>query len=124
MNSLLKNVLNNPIGIGLAILHWAIFLFALMFIQVDGFDKVRPSAEVAFFTLFILLILDIAAIFPVALLLLPFYWLGTAYFPLLILISFFTITFQWLLVGRKIYKVFWLKDYKILNLDINEQDKI
>ena len=120
MKILLKNVLINPFGIGLVIIHWGIFLVALAFIQVDKFDKVRPSATVAFLILGALFIFDLPAIIPMALLFLPLYLLEQTYFSIVILFSFFTITFQWLLIGRKIYKIFWLKDNKILKLNIAE----
>lgn len=123
MKILIKNVLVNPVGIGLVIIHWGVFLVALIFMQVDKFDKIRPSAAIAFFTLGTLFIFDLPAVTPVALLFLPLYLLEQTYFPIVILFSFFTVTFQWLLIGRKIYKIFWLKDNQILKLDIAEENK-
>lgn len=123
MKWLSKYTSANPIGISLAIAHWVIVFIALNFIQVDHFHNVRPSAEIAFITLFALFAIDILAIIPVAILLSPLYILDLGYFIFVALVSLFTITFQWLFVGKAVHNFFWRHESEIIGLKITDESE-
>jgi hypothetical protein len=117
MNTIIKRIVENPIGICLVSIHW-IVVFAAYFIFSQSFGNGSTNGDTAFFILIALYILDILAIVPVAILFSPFYFIGETYIVLVAFVSFFTVTFQWLFIGKKIYNFFWRTESDIEKLGI------
>jgi hypothetical protein len=117
MKEKLKNLLKNPIGICLAVIHWLIVVNFFVFFDGSNSTIAGVSRIAASFLFF----LDILAILPAFLLgylvasssELADFWT--------IVFSFLTVTFQWLLIGRIISKCFWQKDEEITALNISDE---
>jgi hypothetical protein len=91
----LQKLLASPFAIAFAVLHWIIFLPALWNSNMhDGNWQLLLSM--------IIIVIDLPAILPAALLSLPLYLLGEDNFAwrAMLLASFLTITFQWLFIGK------------------------
>ncbi len=127
MKNALRNILLNPIGLPLAVVHWVIVFFAFVYLPKDNFNHVPTIGSLAFLAFFMLIAIDLLAIIPAAILAFPVYLLGKSsetYVISAACISFFTITFQWLFFGQKLYNQFWLKKTEFTNLGIaNESDE-
>lgn len=118
MSFIKENISKNPLGIVLVIIHWVIAVIALLNMQVDKFDQIRPSAIIAFLVLGTLFVLDLPAIIPLLILFLPVKLISDLYVPLVLIGSLFTISYEWLFIGRKVYGFFQKDDHKIISLKI------
>lgn len=118
MKNISKIVAGNPVGIGLLIAHWIIALTALFSLQADKFDTISSSGKFAFTTLILLCIFDLPAIIIPAILFCPALIFGNFYFVLLAIGAFFTISYQWLFLGKKFYGIFRKADLEIEKLGI------
>lgn len=120
----LRKLLNNKIGIAFAVVHW-IFLFLAFGYLVSSFADARnPDIDLLAVLAIIIIVSDLPAIIPAAILWSPFYVFvedKTVFWCGILFTSIFTITFQWLFVGQSIYNIFSRTESKLTSISLTDE---
>lgn len=120
----LRELLNNKIGIIFVIVHWILLTFALAKVIVSLAYTRDSDLTWEFILAVIFIVSDLPAIIPAAILWSPFYvfvedktvFLYGAFFT-----SIITITFQWLFIGQSIYNTFSPIESKLTSLSLTDE---
>ena len=119
--SILQKLSDNKIGIGLAVVHWIII--ALAYGSIRFFDALPNSLSIFEIFGMLLLIVDLPAIIPAAFLWLPIFIFdknAKNLFYGIAVTSFFTITYQWLFIGKAVHNTFSAEAAKPISLSLND----
>lgn len=110
----------NPIGVFLVLMHWGLAYKAFTFVSAETVNGVMRESEMGLVGIFLLSLLDLPAILFSATLLIPLAVLGSSetYFSLVLFLSVFTITFQWLFIGKRVTNFFWKSEAEKKELSI------
>jgi len=121
--SILQKLSGNKIGIGLVIAHWFIIPLTVALFLPSHVSYIESNGIFEIILLIIIVVCDLPAILPAMLLCLPIYLFSedkTDFWKGVLLVSFFTITFQWLFIGKAIYNTFSAKAAKPISLSLND----
>lgn len=119
--SILQKLLDNKIGIGLSIVHWVILSLAFGNFFAESVTEKSAIVELLFI---LILIFDLPAMLSAVLLWLPVLLLSENTTNIsygFFFTCFFTITFQWLFVGKAVYNTFSAKAAKPISLSLNDE---
>lgn len=122
--SILQKLSANKIGIGLVIAHWFIIPLTVALFLPSHFINIQSNGIFGMILLITIVVCDLPAILPAMLLCLPIYLFSedkTDFWNGVMLVSFFTITYQWLFVGKAIYNTFSSKAAKPITLSLNDE---
>ncbi len=115
---ILQKFLNNKTGIIFVISHWIVLFFLLPFLaDMRGGINWKVSLALT------VIMSDLPAILLAAILWFPVYVAfedKTGFWSGMFFTSFFTITFQWLFVGKVIYNTFSQTESKLTSLSLTD----
>lgn len=121
--SILQKIAANKIGIILLVFHWLLIASAVSFLSFHSYADEQNSFGFIIFLAIANLICDLPAILTAMLVCLPIYIFSedtTDFWHATFLIGFFTVTFQWLFVGKAIGNFLNPKTIKPISLSLND----
>lgn len=113
--SILRDLITNPRAVTFAVAHWIIFLFLIFKGGLgEGWESIL---------LIMIVVADLPAIVPALILWSPTLLYGTETIFLygVVLTSFFTVTFQWLLIGSGVAEIINPKESKLITLSLKDE---
>lgn len=127
--SILQKLSDNKIGVGLAAIHWFIVLFVILSIflapntDTPSFTNTSNFETHIVILVVIVVVCYLPALLSAALIYLPIYVFAedsTDFWKGVFLVNLFTVTFQWLFVGKIISNFFNPKAAKPISLFLND----
>ena len=118
MMDYLKSLLKNPIGMLMVIIHWILFLFLFLAFLDAKSNPINPPDFYDF--LMPILALDSPAILIAGLIWSPYYFIDMpeVFAKGAMAMSFFTITLQWLIIGKWFSQIIDRRNQKVIENSI------